>query len=153
MPPTAITPGVVAGEPMLLNGPASPLDATTVTPAATAALSASETGSFSVFGSGLPPIDSLRMLTWSCRTAHSMPWMIVELKNPAFGPERFITARLAPGAMPSILMLQPGGSGWAGLTKPDRSYVWLPCEAIVPASRKASRPSVGALVPKPLKSS
>src|SRR3984893_7551043 len=81
-----------------------------------------------------------------------MAWMICELKNPGLGPATFSTARLAPGAMPLILMLQPGGSGWAGLTKPDRSYVWLPCEAIDPASRKDSRPSVGAPGPKPLKS-
>jgi hypothetical protein len=38
-----------------------------------------------------------------------------------FGPATFNTARLAPGAIPSILMLQPGGSGCAGLTNPDRS--------------------------------
>ena len=121
VPPTAITPGVVAGEPMLLNGPASPLLATTVTPAATAAWSARATGSSWVFGTGLPPMDSLSTLTWSCRTAHSTAWMICELKKPALLPATFSTARLAPGAMPLILMLQPGGSGCAGLTKLDRS--------------------------------
>src|SRR5215469_12612590 len=68
--PTASTPGVVAGEPMLLDGPASPLLATTVTPAATAALSAKATGSSRVFGIGFPPNDSFRTLTWSTRTAH-----------------------------------------------------------------------------------
>ena len=47
--------------------------------------------------------------------------MICELKKPALGPATFSTARLAPGAMPLILMLQPGGSGCAGLTNPDRS--------------------------------
>jgi hypothetical protein len=36
-------------------------------------------------------------------------------------PATFRTARLAPGAMPLILMLHPRGSGCAGLTKPDRS--------------------------------
>src|SRR5213596_3956233 len=46
--------------------------------------------------------------------------MIVELKKPGLGPARFITARLAPGATPLILMVQPGGSGCAGLTKPLR---------------------------------
>src|SRR5215472_11291144 len=121
VPPTAITPGVVAGEPMLLNGPASPLLATTVTPAATAAWSASDTGSSCVFGIGFPPIDSFRMFTWSCCTAHWTAWMICELKNPALDPATFSTARLAPGAMPSILMLHPAGSGCAGLTNPDRS--------------------------------
>src|SRR5215469_18751615 len=96
---------------MLLNGPASPLLDTTVTPAATAAWSASDTGSSCVFGTGFPPRDSLRMFTWSCITAHSIAWMICELKNPGLDPATFSTARLAPGAMPSILMLQPAGSG------------------------------------------
>ena len=119
--PTEITFGSVAGEPMLLNGPLSPLDTMTVTPAAIAALSAIETGSLAALGCGLPPKDSLRMLTWSCRTAHWIAWMIVELKNPGPEPCMFMTARLTPGAMPSILMLQPAGSGCAGLTNPDRS--------------------------------
>jgi len=121
VPPTAITPGVVAGEPMLLNGPASPLLATTVTPAATAAWSARATASSCVFGIGFPPMDSFSTLTWSCRTAHSIAWMICELKKPGALPATFSTARLAPGAMPSILMVQPAGSGCAGLTKPDKS--------------------------------
>ena len=104
-----------------MNGPASPLLDTTVTPAATAAASASATGSSWVFGSGLAPMDSLSTLTWSCTTAHWTAWMIWLLKKPALGPATFSTARLAPGAMPSILMLHPGGSGCAGLTKFARS--------------------------------
>ena len=71
---------------MLLNGPASPLLATTVTPAATAAWSARDTGSSWVFGTGFPPMDSLSTFTWSCITAHSIAWMICELKNPALRP-------------------------------------------------------------------
>ena len=54
-------------------------------------------------------------------TAYWTAWMIWELKTAALSPPKFSTARLAPGAMPSILMLQPGGSGCAGLTNSDRS--------------------------------
>ncbi|MGB0095459.1 MAG: hypothetical protein WBP81_23340 [Solirubrobacteraceae bacterium] len=44
-------------------------------------------------------------------TAHWIAWMICELKAPALLPNTLSTARLAPGATPSILMLHPGGSG------------------------------------------
>ena len=55
----AIQGAIIAGEPIVLVVPASPLLATTVTPAATAASSASEIGSSLVSGNGLPPNDSL----------------------------------------------------------------------------------------------
>ena len=45
--------------------PASPVEATTVTPAAMAAASAAAITSWAVDGSGLPPKDWLRTLTWS----------------------------------------------------------------------------------------
>ena len=49
--------------------PASPVLATTVTPASTAALSASEIGSLPVSGNGLPPNDSLITSTSATFTA------------------------------------------------------------------------------------
>src|SRR5215469_17966857 len=111
----------VAGEPIVLVGPESPELVTTVTPAATAASSASCTGSFRVSGIGRPPKDWLSTSTWSTFTAHSMAWMIWELKKPGAGPDTLSAAMLAPGATPRIRIVQPGGSGWAGLTNEDRS--------------------------------
>ncbi len=106
---------------MLPSAPLSPVLATTTTPAATAAWSASATGSSWVFGTGFPPKGSLSTLTWSTMTAHWTAWRIVELKTAEPLPKASIIATSAPGAMPSILMLQPGGSGCAGLTNCDRS--------------------------------
>ena len=57
--PEAITLGSVDGEPKVPAVPASPVLTTTVTPARTAALLASEIGSFALSGNGLPPKDSL----------------------------------------------------------------------------------------------
>src|ERR1700680_4871091 len=114
-------PGSLAGEPMVLVGPESPELATTVMPAATALSLAMATGSFALSGNGLPPKDSLRMLTLSTLTAQSMAWTIVESKNPALLPATFITAMLAPGGTPLMRMLQLGGRGCAAFTNLDRS--------------------------------
>ncbi len=104
------------------------------------------------FGTGLPPNDSLRTLTWSWLTAQSRPWRISLLKAKFVSPNTFMTARLAPGATPSIWIVQPAGSGWAGFTSPLRSNVWLPWEMIELASPNASSPPVTPLVPSPVKS-
>ena len=62
--------GSVAGEPMVLVEPASPVETTTVTPAATAASSNCLVASSAVTsGNGLEPNDSLITLTWSVSTA------------------------------------------------------------------------------------
>ena len=68
--PAEITAGSVAGEPIVLVGPASPEDTVTVTPAFTAASSAIRVRSrLAVSGNGLSPNDSLITLTWSTWTA------------------------------------------------------------------------------------
>ena len=68
--PAEMTAGSVAGDPMVSVTPASPVDAVTVTPAATAASSASLIRSrLAVSGKGLEPKDSLITLTWSTPTA------------------------------------------------------------------------------------
>jgi hypothetical protein len=67
--PASITFGSVAGEPMVLVDPASPLDTTTVVPAATAASSKALVTSCVESGIGLPPKDSLSTSTWSTATA------------------------------------------------------------------------------------
>ena len=65
-----MTSGSVAGEPIVLVEPASPLETTTVTPAATAASSnCLVTSSEVMSGNGLLPNDSLMTLTWSVSTA------------------------------------------------------------------------------------
>jgi hypothetical protein len=61
------------------------------------------------------------MSAWSCVTAQSIPWMITEPYAELALPKTFIPMSDAPGAMPRTVMLQPGGSGWAGLTKVERS--------------------------------
>src|SRR4051812_8006683 len=66
---TPITFGSLDGEPMVLVVPESPVLATTVTPASTAASSASEIGSLPVSGNGLPPNDSLMTSTPATFTA------------------------------------------------------------------------------------
>ncbi len=68
----AATPMIFAaldGLPMVLVVPASPVEATTVTPASTAALSASVIGSLPLSGNGLPPKDSLITSTPAVLTA------------------------------------------------------------------------------------
>ena len=69
LPAAEITNGSLDGVPMVPFVPASPVLATTVTPASTAALSASEIGSSPLSGNGLPPNDSFSTLTWSTFTA------------------------------------------------------------------------------------
>src|SRR5215475_2919429 len=118
--PTAITCPELAGEPTVPAVPASPVLVTTVTPAAIAALSARLIGSSAVSGNGLPPNDSLSTSAPSL-TAYSMAWMNREVGAELELPKTFRPIRLAPGAMPTIRMLQPGGSGCAGFTKLDRS--------------------------------
>lgn len=54
--PTLMTFGSVAGEPVVLVAPPSPLPSTTVTPEATAALSASSSASRVVSGNSCPEI-------------------------------------------------------------------------------------------------
>src|SRR5581483_1465747 len=64
VPAAAMTPLAVAGVPIVLVVPASPVLATTLTPFCTARASKSASGSSApVFGSGLPPIDSLSTST------------------------------------------------------------------------------------------
>ena len=71
--PTEITAGSVAGEPMVLNGPASPVETTTVTPAATAASSNCLTASASDrSGIGLLPNDWFSTLTRSATRSTSI---------------------------------------------------------------------------------
>jgi hypothetical protein len=60
------------------------------------------------------------MSAWSCVTAQSRPWMITEVNEPP-SPNTFMPISEAPGATPRTRMLQPGGSGCAGLTKVERS--------------------------------
>ena len=67
--PTEITPGSVAGEPIVDIVPESPLEAATMVPAVTAALSNSLMTSWVVSGNSLSPNDSLITFTWSCSTA------------------------------------------------------------------------------------
>src|SRR5215471_303574 len=118
--PTPITGLVAAVLPIVLVKPASPLLATTVIPAATAFAFAIWTASSRSSGNGLAPNDSLITFTWSCSTAQSIAWMMVESNAPPV-PKTLRATRLAPGAMPLTRMVQPGGSGWAGLTKVLRS--------------------------------
>jgi hypothetical protein len=118
--PTLITCGSPAGLPTVPLGPASPLAVTTVTPAATAAWLASDSGSLWRSGNGLLPSDSFMTSTLSTVTAYSTPctiWAVVACCEPA----TFIAARDAPGATPLIRMVQPAGSGEAGFTKAARS--------------------------------
>ncbi len=72
-------------------------------------------------GRSSPPNDSLSTLTWSTATAQFIPWMIVEVNALPSEPNTFIAYSVAPGATPSILMLQPVGSGLAALVSCDRS--------------------------------
>src|SRR5690349_1372300 len=66
---TPITFAELDGEPTVPVVPASPVLATTVTPASTAALSASEIGSLPLSGNGLAPNDSLMTSTPATFTA------------------------------------------------------------------------------------
>ncbi len=71
--PTLIRLASVAGEPIVLVLPPSPVLTTTVTPAATAASSASRVTSSTVSGKLLDPKDSL--ITFApCWTAYWMAW-------------------------------------------------------------------------------
>ena len=68
--PTEITLGSVDGEPIVLNGPASPDETVTVTPDATANSSNCRTASASPrSGIGELPNDWFSTLTWSTFTA------------------------------------------------------------------------------------
>ena len=66
VPAALMTCGSSAGEPTVPVGPASPVDTTTVTPAAVAASLAATTVSWVVSGIGLNPKDSLMTSTF-CR--------------------------------------------------------------------------------------
>ena len=116
MAPTLITAGSVAGDARVPAVPASPLLATTVTPACTAASLASVIGSLALSGNGLPPNDSLSTSTWSCSTAHSMACTKLEVVVYPRLLKTFSPTSEAPGAMPRIRMLHGDGSGWAALT-------------------------------------
>src|SRR5215472_4190542 len=139
--PTLMTGFVDPVLPIVLVKPASPLLATTVMPAATAFALAIWMGSLRSSGKGFAPNDSLITFTWSCSTAQSIAWITVESNAPPV-PKTLRLTRLAPGAMPLMRMVQPGGSGCAGLTNVLRSYVALPCAAIEAASPNASPPPV-----------
>src|ERR1700683_2772569 len=98
---------------MVLAGPASPLETTTTTPAATAASLNCLTASTTVSGSGLEPKDSLITFTWSVLTAYSMAWRKLDVVESSFIPNTSSPTRDAPGATPSIRTLQAEGSAWA----------------------------------------
>src|SRR5215211_7477669 len=141
-----MTSGSTAGEPTVLVGPELPVAATTVTPAATAASFAIATGSSPIVGYallpkyGLPPKDSLITSTPATVTAYSTACTSSELNATLLEPNTLRPTSEAPGATPRTLMVQPAGSGWAELTKVDRSYTWRPWEATVLAMPNASRP-------------
>jgi len=67
------------------------------------------------------PNDSLITSTWSTVTAQSIAWMKWDANVEVALPKTLRPTRLAPGATPSMRMLQPGGSGWAALTNRLRS--------------------------------
>ena len=82
-----------------------------------------------------------------------MAWMIVDVGAISSALENtFRPTSEAPGAMPSMRIVHPGGSGWAALTKVEMSYVTRPCAAMELASPSASAPEVAALTPSPDKS-
>src|SRR5579864_8564625 len=98
---------------MVFVDPASPVETVTTTPAATAAsLNCLVTSSAVTSGNGFEPKDSLITLT-PVLTAYSMAWRkldsVVKLKKL----NTFSPTMLAPGATPSMRMLQADGSGWA----------------------------------------
>src|SRR5713101_5557124 len=98
-----MTLGSVDGDPSVLADPESPLLATTVTPAATAASSAREMGSSALSGKGVPPKDSLiTSAPWS--TAYSMACTKLEVVVLLVWPKTLRAITEAPGAMPRILM-------------------------------------------------
>ena len=119
--PAAITDGSVAAEPIVDSTPASPVLSTTVAPAATAWELNMRVRSCAVSGIGFSPNDSLRMSAWSCETAQSSPCSTVESKDWLELPNTFMPISDAPGAMPSTRMLQPLGSGCAGVLKVEMS--------------------------------
>ena len=111
-----------AGDPMVFVMPASPVLATTVIPCATASESNTEIGSVPLLPIGLPPKDcGQHVRRGRGVTAQSMPCRISLSRADATTPKTFITARLAPGATPRILMSQFFGSGRFGLTSLLRS--------------------------------
>ena len=72
-------------------------------------------GSSVVSGNWLLPNDSLMTSTWSFVTAQSRACKIAELNaNPPAG-KTFSPTSEAPGAMPRTRILQPAGSGCAGI--------------------------------------
>src|SRR3954468_8475335 len=105
----------VAGGDGLEVAPESPLPWEAGIPAGPAASLKRLRRSRVVSGSVEPPKDSLRMSAWSTVTAQSRPWRIVELNDPP-SPKTFIPISDAPGATPRTVIVQPGGSGCAGLT-------------------------------------
>ncbi len=153
--PTLMTSGSLAGEPIVLVAPASPELTTTVTPAATAASSASRTTSSEVSGKLLLPNDSLITLA-PLSTAYWMAWRKPEVVVSSLWANTLSAITSAPGATPTILIQQPAAGMRAacpGATWSARLYSSLPWAAIELASRNASPPSVGAAVPSPEKSS
>src|SRR5260221_2591815 len=105
--------GWVAGEPMLLNGPASPLEATTVIPAATAVSSNCLIASADVSGSGSAPNDSLITFTGCTVVAKLIAFRKFEVVVSLIALNTSSPTRLAPGATPSIRMLHAAGRGAA----------------------------------------
>src|SRR5580698_8917426 len=115
-----MTLGSVAGEPIVLVTPASPELTTTVTPAATAASSASRVTSRVVSGNWFDPKDSLMTLAPLC-TAKLIAWRKADSVVSLFSEYTLSASTLEPGASPTILMSQPTGSACAGDTYVDRS--------------------------------
>src|SRR5579863_5756501 len=101
-----MTLGSVAGDPMVLVRPASPELVTTVTPAATAASSASRTTSRAVSGKSPEPSDSFMTLA-PCCTAYCTAWTMLDVFAPWALPMTFNTNRDAPGATPTTLTQHP----------------------------------------------
>src|SRR5689334_22996336 len=121
LPPESSTSGSVAGEDGVPVAPQSHVPWDTVTPERTAASLNCLIVSREVSGIVWSPKDSLMMSAWSWVTAQSMPWMITLVYADETAPNTFMPISEAPGATPRTVMLQPGGSGCAGLTKFDTS--------------------------------
>ena len=124
--PTEISPPLtaesLAGEPIVLAVPWSPLG-----------------GDHYDAGGGRQPVELLRHVLVGVgqfvaaerlvqdvdvitATAQFIPWMIVEVNACPASPKTFIAYSVEPGATPSILMLQPAGSGLAAsVNSCDRS--------------------------------
>src|ERR1700722_3153422 len=110
-----MTSGSVAGDETVPESPLSPEDTTTVTPSATAASLAAYSAAYRP-GRWVNPKDSEITSACSVRTALSRPWIACTssmLMNPLASvgvSTSDASIKVAPGASPSILKVQPAGS-------------------------------------------